>query len=242
MAYASAEDLAYCLFDGVDVKTSNNTLTVNEEAIVVHRRALGSAYKTAFITGHKDGGLTMNGWLDSTTQATLADKTGDLKVVSILHEGNTAGLRCYNIQAAYIGGRSVTVAEEDLDEFEPTIVVDGAVDYGFVVAPVAARTTASNTQATYVDLGAAAASGGRLYMNVTAINAGGGNGVTVTLQHSTDHNTWADHGTGALTKTAAVGAQCLSIAAAVNQYIAVKWVWDGGTNPTFTAFVGFAAN
>lgn len=242
MAFFSGEDLTHLFFDGLDVKASNDALDIEWEALTETKRIRGAEYPALFVTGQKTGTMSYDGWYDGTTAAQLADRTGDAKIISVLHEGNTYGAHFFGMQQAYISGTTFSVPEEGIDRLTPALTADGALDYGFVVATVVSRGAASNTQANYVDLGAASATGGRLYMNISAIAVGGGSGVTVTLQHSTDHVSWADHAGGALTIANAVGAQCKDITTAVNQYLAMRWQWTGGAAQSFTAFVGFAPN
>lgn len=242
MAYYSGADLAYLFFDQTDVKASNDALDIEWEALSEAKRVRGAAYPTLFVGGQKTGTLSYDGWWDGTTATQLADRTGDAKIISALHEGSAYGAHFFGLQSAAITGWKFGVPDEGIDRFTPAITADGILDYGFVIGTVISRGANGNTQANYVDLGAAAATGGRLYMHITTINVGGGSGVTVTLQHSTDHVSWADHANGALTIANAAGAQCLNIAAAVNQYVAFKWVWTGGAGQSFTAFVGFAPN
>jgi len=242
MSDKSGLDLAHLFFDGVDVKAANSELQIESSVVAIKKHVRAAAYPSLFVTGQHDGGLVYDGWLDSTTAAQIGDSSGLAKVISVLHEGNVSGAHFFGLQSAAVGGRVFTMPQEDLDTLTPLLVVDGEVDFGFVVATYANRTTDGNTQSTYVDLGAAADTGGRLYMNIGAIDVGGGSGVTVTLQHSTDHSSWGDHANGVLTIANAIGAQCLNISAAVYRYVAMKWAWTGGTSQSFSAFVGFAPN
>jgi hypothetical protein len=247
VAYYSSKDAGYVFVNGLNVAPGLEVVGLKNTAVVQEIRPLGTTWPVNVDTGIKRGELTMSGWLDSTytgpaTGGQINAISGTGKVVTACLEGNTNALRCYSWKSAIVSGTEVGVDTETIDTITPEFTVAGAVDYGYIIGPLAPRTTASNTQATFIDLPAAAAAGGRLYMHVTAIDVGGGSGVTVTLQESTDHVSWGDHASGALTIATAVGAQCLEITAAVKQHIAFKWVWTGGTTPTFTALVAFAPN
>lgn len=241
MAYLSGKDCAYVLVDGVDVATSNNAVSVTTEAVCPKRRPLGQAFKTAYLTGQVDSELTISGWLDSTTQAQLADMTGDAKVISVLYGGNTVGQPLAAFKTAYVTGSKLGVSEDDLDTYEPVLVTsDCKANIGKLIAPLAARTTAANTDATNADLGADAASG-TAFLHVTALTLGGYTSCTVTVRHSDDDVTYSNH--TSFTTTTAVGAQSLALASTIQQYVSVGWAWVGaGADQSITFAVGLAVD
>jgi hypothetical protein len=237
MAYKSGKDVHAILFDELDVKASNSEIGITCESIIPRKRPLGSVYPKNFVTGQHDAGMTIKGWFDPDTEPALGEITGTNKVVSLLHEGNAVADRFYGFAAAKVGGRGLGVQDDDLDSYEPTIVVDGPLSFGYVVGPLAARTTAGNTDATYVDLGAASADGGRAFQHTTALTLGGYTSAALKVRHSTDHTTFTDKAT--FTDVAAVGAESVEIAGPLNQYVSMSWAWTGaGADQSITSFVG----
>lgn len=237
MPYVSGADLAYLFFDGLDVAISNNQLEIADEAVIKRRRPLGQAYPKAIATSQYEGTMSLSGWLDTDTEPQLGRLTGDEKVVSALVEGNTAGVHFWGARAAYVAGVKLGESEDDIVSLDPTISVGGAIDYGLIVAAYAARTTAGNTDASYVDLGAAATGGGHAYIHIPALTLGGYTNCVVTVRHSTDHTTFTNH--TAFTAITGTGAQVLTLTGTVNRYLSISWAWTGsGSNPSISCFVG----
>lgn len=241
MTPKSAKDIAFIFFDELDVKQSNNEMTIADEAVIPQRRPFGSAYKNCYPTGQYDGEMTISGWLDSVTEPQLGELTGDDKVVSVLHEGNAVSDRFYGIQSAKVSGRKLGMADDDLDTFEPVVTVAGELNFGYVVGPHAARTTAGNTDATYATMVETSAASGHAFLHVSALALGGSTSCTVKVRHSTDHITFTDH--TAFPNVTAVGAQVLALAATVNKYLSFSHAWNGaGSDQSISCFVGVAVD
>lgn len=242
MAYLSGKDCAHVLVDSVDVAVSNNAVGVTTEPVCPTRRPLGQAYKTAFLTGQVDSEMTISGWLDATTTTQLADASGDAKVISVLFGGNAISQLFAGLKTAYVTGRKVGIADDDLDSYEPVLVTsDCKANIGYVVAPLTARTTAGNLDTADASRDAAAAASGLAFLHITALDLGGYDSVTVTVRHSSDGITYANH--TAFTTATAVGAQTLALATEVYQYLSIAWAYVGsGTSPTWTGFVGVAVD
>ena len=242
MAYLSGKDCAHLFVDGVDCAVSNNEVTITSEAVLVKRRPLGQAYKTAFLTGQVDSELTVAGWLDSVTQAQLADLTNDAKVGSVLFGGNAVSQLFAGFKTLYVVGSKLGMSEDDLDTYEPVLMTsDCKANIGYVVAPYAARTTAANTDATYATMTETSAATGRAFLHVAALSLGGSTSCTITVRHSSDHITFTDH--TAFANVTAVGAQTIELASTVNKYLSISWAWNGaGSDQTISAFVGVAVD
>lgn len=240
MAYLSGKDVHAVFIDELDVKQSQNALTITNEAVAPKRRPLGSASPGCYLTGQVDGEMTISGWLDSETAVQLGDLTGDAKVISVLFAGNTVSSLFAGFQSAYVTGNKVGTDEDDLDSFEPVITANGCkANIGYVVGPHAAYTSAANTDATYATMNDDTGATGVGFLHITAIDLDGYDSVTFTVRHSDDHITFADH--TAFTTAAAVGAQTVALAATVNKYLSVAHAYVGaGTDPSVTAFVGVA--
>ena len=242
MAYLSGKDCAYLFVDGVDVAVSNNGVNLSSEAVCPKRRPLGQASKSAFLTGQIDSELGITGWLDTNTTAQLADLTGDAKVASVLFGGNAVSQLFAGFKTVYVAGAKVGLADDDLDSFEPVLMTsDCKANIGYVAAPYVERAAAANTDATYATMTEASGATGTAFMHVAALSLGGSTSCTVTVRHSTDHVTFADH--TAFANVTAVGGQSLALASQVNKYLSISWAWNGaGSDQTFSAFVGVAVD
>jgi len=114
----------------------------------------------------------VRGWLDSVTQAQLADLTNDPKIISVLFGGNTVSSLFAGFKTAYITGSKLGMNEDDLDSYEPVIVTATARrTSGYVVAPWVARGAAGNTDLTYATMTETSAATGRAFLHVTALTS-----------------------------------------------------------------------
>lgn len=234
MAYSSLKDLAYVFVDGYDIAPAVESARMRTGALVVSKHFAGNAFPTAIDTGIRSGELEIGAVLTSTTdQVNAVSGTG--RVVSLPIEGNTAGNRCYTFQSAKVESVEVGVSQDDVDSLNPGFIVAGEVNFGFIVHAYAERTTAGNTDAADVDFAAAVPAGAHAVLHVCAIDAGGGNGLTVTLRDCCDADTYGDH--TAFTKTDAVGAEVVALATATDRYLSVSWAWDEGSDQSASFFV-----
>jgi hypothetical protein len=227
----SLKDVSHVLFDDKNLADGIDSLTVKVSAKVAEHHACGQVFPYNFILGLYSGELSLTGWMDSvvTTPASggKINAVGSANcIVTVLHEGNTVSKRCWSFQSARVTEVEAVLSVDDVHKLTPAISVNGGVDYGVVVSPHAQRTTAANTDTEYADLGAAAADGVRAYLHVTALVLGAATSATVKVRHSTDHITFADKGT--FTDVTAAGAECISIAGPVNQYLSTSWAYNGG--------------
>jgi hypothetical protein len=113
--------------------------------------------------------------------------------------------------------------------------LNGQVDQGVILHPLAARTT--DTNGTTVDQSAGTSAGGVGYVQCTAFS--GFSGVVVTIEHSTDGSSWATLLTFA-TLAAAPGAERKAVSGTVNRY--VRAVIDVTGSGSITVWVGFKRN
>jgi hypothetical protein len=238
VSYYSSKDVSYVLYYGIPLQAPLDTLSVKTSAVLREFKGLGQTWPTNIDTGIRRGELQTSGVYDGVYAPSFTNLGGSGLPVCVLHEGNTLGAHFYGFQSAIVESSEVGFAPDDVDTISATWAMRGEVNLGTIVAPLTARTTGANTDATYADLGADAATA-ICYLQITAIDAGGGNGVTVKVRDSNDHITFAD--AQAFTKTAAFGAETVNTTT-LEQYVSISWEWDGGSNQTFTGFVGVATD
>jgi hypothetical protein len=240
-SYKGTKDTFAVLIDGYNVVTAMDGYTVGRSAVMDSFKPLGVAFPTAIDTGQRTGTFTGTGMLDSPTTDPINSVNGTGRVVSVLSEGNTLPAAFFGFQGALVDGVELTVADGASDRLAPSYTVSGNVHYGNVVAPYATRSTAGDTKSTYATLKETSYpyATGHALVHVTAVT-GAPTNLTVTITTSVDHVTWVDQTSTAVFTTPYVGAQYLTLTTGVGvqEYVAVKWAWTGGTAPTWTGFVG----
>jgi len=237
MAYYSGADVYALWLDGHDVRGSQQSLQASMEAVVDRRRALGSTSQAALTTGQTDGTLEMSGWLSSDTINYLSS-LGTASVLLVQLAGNTGGALALAGASVLRSGQELSYEDDRAANYVPHLALDGRLRLANLACPYAARTTAGNTDASYVDLGSSSASG-QIYLELGALTLGGYTSLTVTLRHSSDHVTFATHTT--LAAMTAIGGQSVAYGANLNRYISVGWSWTGsgsGQSASFVVAVG----
>jgi len=236
--FYSSKDVAY-VFVGDDTwQAYLNTVNIKISVKLADTTPLGVSWPVMTDTGLRSGEFTCAGFYDGdkTIMNTISDTD---KVVAVLLEGNTVSKRFYGFRAATVSAVEIGLSSDNVHTSTPELSVRGAVDFGYVVAPSAARTTAGNTQATYADMGASA-TGPRAYLAVTSLTLGGYTNLVVTVQSCATAEGSYDDETAFAAVTEA-GAQTVALSGSVNRYLAVKWAWTGaGSDPSATFFVGVA--
>jgi len=117
---------------------------------------------------------------------------------------------------------------------------------GKLVAPLAARTTAGNTDTADAKCSVAqpaGTNGGAAVLHMTALGGSvAPTNCTVTLRHSTDGTTYTDkQAFSAITPAnvaAGIGSQYIALTGQINSYVSAAWAYTGGTAPTTTFAVG----
>lgn len=240
MTWYSSKDVAYLIVDGTDIAGSINTARIKTSAVTVDTTCLGDTWREITDTGLRNGELEISGFYDgSTTSAVIDTVSGTGKVVSVLLEGNTVSKRFYGFDSGTVSAAEVGLSPDTIHTSSPTFTVSGQVRFGYVVAPLAARTTAGNTQSTCADM-AALSTIARAYLAVTSLTLGGYDNLIVQVQScDTSDGSYADETAFAAMTT--TGGQVVALSGTVNRYLAVAWQWTGtGTGQSATFFVGVA--
>lgn len=234
MAYYGSKDVAV-LAGAYNVTSDLENVSYKLSAILDEYLPLGATWPVQADTGQRRAEISCSGIYNSIAGATpiLANLTGTDQVVSLVHEGGTAGSRCWNLRTAKVSEVEPQFDPEKIDRLATTLAISGQANQGYVVAPLAARTAASNTDADDVD-GVASSTGAMAFLHITAISGGGT--VTVTPRSSADAVTYANC-SASFTASSTVTAQALALTGTVNRYLSIAWTWAGGTGPSFTGFV-----
>ena len=243
MATYGFDDVSFILIDGYSLAGYITELSDYKEAILEDGTTAGDSWQEWAYVGLKNAGLTASGFYDAADNASNEAFVEQFasRIICYATEGNTVGKAVTMLSGPIEGKYTRQAAKGELTkgaiEFEGT----GEVEDGKIIATLAARTTASNTNATPVNNGEAS-TGGAAYLQMTSLTLGGYTNVIVTMQDSADNITFADmaDGEGVFTAvTAAPAKERLPLTVSIKQYVSIKWAWTGsGTGNTFTAMVG----
>ena len=243
MNYGSPS-LGYFLIGGRNVLGTRTSITVKAEATTSEKTVLGDTWAQHGTTGLKRGSVSQDGFFDDAAGAineALCDLENTSQVLLLAHEGNVAGKKAFGCAGAFAATYDRGLAIAEFHKATATHTVTGELEEPIILAALAARTTAGNTEAASIDNGADTLVGGAGYLGVTALTLGGYTNLVVKVRHSDDNSTFAD----LLTFTAATGIvgerKAVSAATTVQQYLAISWAWTGagsGQSATFT--VAFA--
>jgi hypothetical protein len=182
--------------------------------------------------------LTQEGWFDDSA-GSVHDALSGLPAVDLpllmAHKGNVAGRVAIGYAVINRVGYDIQLQEGDVTLAKAEYTPGGDREEAIIVMPLAARAAAGNTDATYVDLGAAGGpSGGAVYEAVTALTLSGYTNAIHKLRHSTDHITFTPLVT--MTAVTVPAAERKTTASAINRYVSGSWEYTGsGASPTVTS-------
>jgi hypothetical protein len=185
--------------------------------------------------------LTQEGWFDDSA-GSVHTALNNLPTTNLpllmAHKGNVTGRKAIGFDVIHSVGYEIQLQEGDVTLAKAEYAIASLREEVILVMPLAARTTAGNTDATYVDLGVAGgANGGAVYEAVTALTLDGYTNAVHKLHHSADHITF----TPLVTMTAVIvpGAERKTTATAIERYVSASWEYTGsGTSPSVTSVLG----
>lgn len=246
MATYGADDVDFILIDGYQVAGYLNEFSDEHEATLEDATVLGDEWVERAFTGEKKASLAMKGFFNDADNASNEAFVEQFAARTICYcvSGNTVGKNVTMFYGPLESKYNRIAAKGELTKAEITMDGSGEVEEGKIIATLAARTTAGNTEATPVNNGGASTSGGAAYLQVTALDLGGYDNVIFKIRDSADNVTYGDVSGGAFTAvTAAPAKQRLALAGTIKQYVAVAWAYTGsGSDQTVTAFVGLHRN
>ena len=241
MATYGSGQVGFVLMDGYSLAPYLTELELDHQAKTEDSTVLTvSAVAHAYV-GLREFMLSVKGFYDDTAgaiDAGLCTKQGTVRVVNLALEGNTTGKQFVGFAGTLQGDYKRGAKNGELHKAEAAFQGAGEVEEGYIIAHLAARTTAGNTTATKVDC-LASGTGGVAFLQCTALDLDDYTNLAIKLQDSANGTDFADVTGGAFTALTAIGKQRLVIAGTIRQYVAVAWSWTGsGTSPTGTWFVG----
>lgn len=219
--------------------------------------ALGETDESFWSGGAKQTEITQEGWFDD---AVLGWHNAfiDLPVVglpmTIAPHGNVInrpaspaeGTAIDIYQSVQRVGYTVQVATSEVTKMQARYGCWYGKRRGKLVAPLAARTTAGNTDSDDAKCSVAqpaGTNGGAAVLHITALGGSvAPTNVTVTLRHSVDGTTYTDKQAFSAFTPAQVAAgnaaQYIALTGQINSWVSAAWAYSGGTAPTVTFAVG----
>lgn len=240
MTRYSSADVAFLLVGGMDVLGDSTDLEDTREAILESTLVLGADWDTHEAVGVKRYTLSQQGFYNDAANRSNAAlvSPGASKVLCFAPEGGAAGkplVASPLVQATYVR----QISRGALHKANATYQSEAGHDEGVILHALEAETADGNSEADAVDGGAGTTDGAVLYLQVTALDLDGYDDVSINVLHSTDNNTFTL--LGSFADVAAIGAQRVVVAGAVNRYLAVEWEFNGsGSTPSITFMAGAA--
>lgn len=255
MAKYSSKDVGFALIGSYSMLGATSkfedtvTLKLNETP------ALGETDESYWSGGAKQTEIVQEGWFDDVVlgwhNAFVNLDTVGLPMTIAPH-GNAinvpsspaAGTEIDIYQSVQRVGYTVQVATSDVTKMQARYGIWYGKKGGKLVAPLATRSTAGNTDnddAKCAVAQPAGTNGGAAVLHITSLT-GTPTNCTVTLRHSVDGTTYTDKQAFTAVTPAQVaagtGAQYMTLTGQINSYVSAAWAYSGGTAPTVTFAVG----
>lgn len=227
------------LYNGANLSPYFNEATVSQDVETAETTTFGDDAKT-YITGLKDGTLSLSGMFDGSTGAiddvltsTLGAESPDVATVA------PAGF-------AVAGGTtfSAEVRETSYEISSPVgdvvaanleVQATGGIDRGVLLA--GNISVSASAQTAGIDNGSSTSNGGVGYLHVTANTRDGAS--TFAVQDSADNVTFVDLVTFTSVSASATSGQRVAVSGAVDQYVRAA-VIPGGSSGSVTYTMAFA--
>jgi hypothetical protein len=235
---------AFIVIDEYDMSTFTYSISQQVESLMEEVHGLGDSWEEqvpiglARTTIEADGGVYDDTLVDTVFSGQAPTATERILTTG---PGKNIGEPCDLINGVFATQYNRVASRSALTKANVAYTVSGTNYPGFVLHGFTSETTASgDTESSPVDHGSGPTTGGGVaHLHLTELTLDGYTDLTVTVRDSPDDITYSD--LVAFTAATTVGAERVSVAGDVEQYLAIDWVLSGtGTSPTFTPFVAFA--
>tara|TARA_R100001460_G_scaffold107800_1_gene157148 strand:+ start:2267 stop:2977 length:711 start_codon:yes stop_codon:yes gene_type:complete len=213
-----------------------NSVDSTQTADVAESTTFGNLAKT-YISGNKDGTMTITGFFDATADDTLQPLLGGADmIISVGIDGLDATDSCIFGQGN-INNYGVSSPVGDIVATSLDIQADSGIYSGTVLENSTVTTTTTGTAR---DNTLSTANGGAGFLIVTA-KSGTSPTLDAKIQHSADNTTYVDLVTFTQATAETSEVKLVDEGTTVNRYLkAILTV--GGSTPSFTAIIGFGRN
>jgi hypothetical protein len=227
------------LYNGSDLSSYFNDASMSQDVETAETTAFGDDAKT-YITGLKDGTMSMSGMFDGQTDAIDAVLTGTLGATA----ADVATVVPAGLSSTGVATFSAEVRETSYEISSPVgdvvaanleVQATGGIDRGVLLA--GGSTLSASATGTAVNHGSSTSSGGVGYLHVTSNTRDGAS--TFKVQDSSDGVTYADLVTFASVSASATGGERVAVTGSVDQYVRAEVV-PGGSSGSVTYTMAFA--
>lgn len=230
------------LTDQYDLSSFFNESSSSRTVETAETTTFGSSAKS-YITGLRDGTLSLSGLFDGTANAVdqifaAALQSATDNNVTVALEGNSVGTLVHML-ASQETSYEVTSPVSDVVSVSAEFQADGGLESGRLLAPATVISTATTTNGTAVDNTTSSTNGGVAHVHVTANTRNGA--TTVKVQHSADNVTYADLVTFTSVGASTLTSERVAVASGttVNRYLRAQ-ITTAGASGSITTTVAFA--
>jgi len=240
MPRRSSADVSFLLIDGYNLLGTTTQLDDTVEALTEESTPLGTRWRRYDPLKLSSASLSQNGYFDDaagSAHEALAARSGAHRIVCYGWAGNAVGQPVTGFAGALQTTYAVVASRTELTKANATYQGSGEADEAVILLPYGEVT---DTLDGPVYDGGAAADGGAVYLQVSALTLGGYDGVRVIVQHSADNVVFTDLVTFNDVATAPAAAR-LAIPGAIQRYARARVEFIGaGSDPAVTLLVAIA--
>lgn len=227
------------LYNGSDLSSYFNDASMSQDVETAETTAFGDSAKT-YITGLKDGTMSMSGMFDGQTDAIDAVLTSTLgataaDVATVVPAGlSSTGVATFSAEVRETS-YEVSSPVSDVVAANLEVQATGGIDRGVLLAGDSTLSASATSSA--VNNGSSTSNGGVGYLHVTANTRDGAS--TFKVQDSADGVTYADLVTFSSVSASATGGERVAVTGTVEQYVQAEAV-PGGSSGSVTYTMAFA--
>ncbi len=231
------------LVDGFNVLGVNTDIAITVEAITEESTPYGADWEEHKYIGLQRAEVTQEGYFDDAAGSSndaLNEKQGEERIICLGFEGNTIGQKFNGFEGALQTKFTRIGSRGSLHRANAEYNGSGFNEDGKILHALTQRTADGDTKSTPVEHGTDTPDGGTAYLQVTQLDRGGYDDVTIRVLER-NGATWAT--LQEFVDVDATGAQRIEVAGTIEQDLAVEWEFNGtGSDPEITFFVGFVRN
>ena len=235
-------DELFVLVDGYDIGQDCHELTVETSSLIEQdTHGKGVAWTEASWVGINRGFVDYLGMYDDADNRTseALDEHGGLdEAMCVIWGGNVQGRKAMGLKVLQ-SSHNRAVSRTELAKASAHYESSGAIEEGIVLSSLNAESADGETDDGSHDFGAAGTRSAA-YLQVTELDLGGYDSVTVAIQESSDDgagDAWVDVATFTTVTAESVGER-IAIAATVERYVRAELTWVGsGSSESVTMSV-----
>lgn len=225
------------LYNGANLTRYFNEASISNSVETAETTAFGDDAKT-YITGLKDGTISLSGMFDGTAGAVDQILSGVIgastpDVVTVCPDGGVDGRRVYFCTARETS-YEVTAPVSDVVTANSEVQSTEGITPGYLLGILSS--VSASGQGTAVDNGSATSNGGVAVLHVTANTRDGAS--TFKVQHSADNVSFVDLVTFSSVAASATSGEQVSVTGTVNQYVRSAYT-PGGSSGSVTYTMAF---